>query len=124
MLASSSNRAGVIARLSLLVLFTAVSATGCADPEIDRPGTWKPTGINEQNLSAMLVNPQDRYGGTAATTTRGDSASRAVTRLLLDRRRALLDTGLSRIAPSSAAPGDTGAIQTPGSGSPSGGPAQ
>ena len=123
MLASSSNSARMIARLSLLVLVTAIGASGCADPEIDRAGTWKPTGINDQNLSAMLVNPQDLYGGTAGTT-RGDSASRAVTRLLLDRRRALLDTGLSRVAPSSSAPGDSGAIQTPGSSSPSGGAAQ
>lgn len=117
MLASSSNSARMTARLSLLVLLTAFGATGCTEPEIDRPGTWKPTGINEQNLSAMLVNPEDRYRGTAATTTRGDSASRAVTRLLIDKRRPLLDTALSRIAPSSSPTNDSGALQTPGSNS-------
>lgn len=117
MLASLSNSGRMTGRLSLVVLLTAIGAAGCADPEIDRAGTWKPTGVNDQNLDAMLVNPQDRFGGTAATTTRGDSASRAVTRLLLDRRRPLLDTALSRIAPSSSASGDGGAIQTPGSSS-------
>ena len=114
MLASLSNRALISSRISLLVIVTAFSAAGCSDPEIDRPGTWKPTGINDQNLRAMLANPQDSYNGTGALTSRGDSGSRAVARLLADRRRALLDASLSHIAPSSGAAADSGPAPSPG----------
>ncbi len=102
MLALLFNSSRMTGRLSLLVIITALSAAGCSDPEIDRAGTWKPTGINDQNLRTSLVNPQDYYTGTGADTSRGDAGSRAVTRLLTDRRRALLDASLSHIAPSSS----------------------
>ena len=104
-------------RLGVLVIVTAVSAAGCSDPEIDRPGTWKPAGVNDHNLRAMLVNQQDTYSGTGALTSRGDSGSRAVTRLLVDKRRPLLDVSLSTVAPSTGAASDSGAVATPGSGS-------
>lgn len=95
-------------RLRLLALAAVLGATGCTEPEIDRPGTWKAVGINDQNLRAMLVNPQDIYVGTAATTSRGDAGSRAVTRLLADRRRTLLDASASKVAPASSGSGDSG----------------
>ena len=117
MLASLSNKVRMGGRLGLLVVVTAVSAAGCNDPEIDRPGTWKPTGINDQNLRAMLVNPQDIYSGTGALTSRGDAGSRAVARLLADRRRALLDASLSHIAPSSGGGADAGPAPTSSGGS-------
>lgn len=107
MLASSLSRSSMklathIAAVSIILL-----GAGCTQPEIDRPGTWQPTGANDQNLRAMLVNPRDAYEGSGATTTRGDSASRAVTRLLTDRRRPLLDAAVSRVAPSSGSQGDS-----------------
>ena len=114
MLASLSNRSRMSGRLSLLLITTAISAAGCNDADYNRPGTWKPTGINDQNLRAMVVNPQDMYSGTAATTSRGDNGSRAVARLLADRRRALLDASLSHVAPSSGAAADSGPAPTPG----------
>lgn len=107
MLASLFNSAR-IRRLGLVMTVTAVSATGCTDvPEIDRPGTWKPQGINDQNLRAMLVDPRDAYSGAAAVTSRGNEGSRAVTRLLTDRRRPLLDASISRIAGSGGASADS-----------------
>lgn len=122
MLASSSNSGRMSGRLALLAIVAALGVTGCADPEIDRPGTWKPTGINDQNLRAMLADPQDLSGGTGALTARGNSASRAVTRLLIDRRRPLLDASVSQVAPSTGSAADGGAIQTPGSGTSGGTP--
>ena len=105
-----------------LIMVTAISAAGCSDPEIDRPGTWKPTGANDLNLRAMLVNPQDAYSGTGALTSRGDAGSRAVTRLLADRRRALLDASLSRVGGTSTAPADSGPAPVAGGGASGGAP--
>ncbi len=116
MLASSSNRRRLVGLLAL----TAVGIAGCGQPEIDRPGTWKPTGINEQNLRAMLANPQDAYGGSGMLTARGNSASRAVTRLLTDRRRPLLDASVSHVGSSAIAPANSGPLPPPGGG-PTGG---
>ena len=115
MLASLSNRSRVGTRLGLLVMLTAVGTGGCSDPEIDRPGTWKPVGINDRNLRAMLVNPQDAYIGTGAITSRGDSGSRAATRLLTDRRRPLLDASVSHLGASSSS-ADSGPAPVAGGG--------
>ncbi len=94
---SSSN---VALRWMLIASVCAIALSACSDrPEIDRPGTWHPTGANEQNLRAMVANPRDLYAGERATTSRGDSAARAVTRLLTDRRRQLLNVTVSRVAP-------------------------
>ncbi|MDT7951026.1 MAG: hypothetical protein RQ966_05925 [Acetobacteraceae bacterium] len=62
--------------------------------------------MNEQNLRAMLVDPQDEFRGTGATTTRGDTAARAVTRLLTDRRRTLLDASLAHVGATPGAGAD------------------
>ena len=119
MRASFSNSAATrqVVRPGLVILLIAMA--GCTEPEIDRPGTWKPTGANDQNLRVMLVNPQDEFYGTGATTSRGDSGARAVTRLLTDRRRPLLDASLSKTAPNAG-----GAADTPLSGGVAGGVAQ
>ena len=86
--------------LLAIAVVASLAIGGCSDqPEIDRPGTWKPTGLNDRNLRAMIADPQDLYAGESAPTTRGNGASRAVTRLLTDRRRQLLNVSLSRIAP-------------------------
>lgn len=119
MLASLSNKSRMTGRL--IVMLTAISAAGCSEPEIDRAGTWKPANINDQNLRAMLVNPRDIDGGTGSITSRGDVGSRAVTRLLTDRRRALLDASLSHVAPASAAPADSGPAPVPSGGGGGGG---
>ncbi len=104
---SSSNGAPVQAiRAGLVALLLAMP--GCAQTDADIPGTWRPSGVNDQNLRAMLANPADAYGGVGATTSRGDSGGRAVTRLLTDRRRQLLDVTSSRIGGSSASPAESG----------------
>lgn len=81
----------------------AIAVSGCAnDDPLYRPGTWHPTGVNERNLQVMVANPYDLEAGVGAPTERGNSASRAVTRLLTDRRRPLLNATLSRIGPGAA----------------------
>ena len=117
MLASLSNKS----HLSLLVALTAFCIAGCTQPEIDRAGTWKATGINDQNLRAMLVNQDDAYVGTGTVTSRGNGASRAVTRLLTDRRRPLLDATTSSLAPATAAPADSALPASSSGGGSSGG---
>ena len=99
MQASSLNKTAV--RLSATIVLAALLGAGGCSPEyeIDRPGTWQPTGANEHNLRAMVADPRDLSYGAATATDRGTGASRAVTRLLTDRRRPLLNATLSKIAP-------------------------
>ncbi len=49
-----------------LPLLVAAALAGCDsfDP-YDRPGTWRPTGANDANLRAMLVEPDELFVGTA-----------------------------------------------------------
>ena len=85
--------------LPLLAALLTLTA-GCApEYEWDRPGTWKPTGANDANLQAMVADPQDLSSGRGMLTNRASGPARAVTRLLTDRRRALLNNGISRVAP-------------------------
>lgn len=110
MLASffSSMVAGQRLRLCPAILVLAVA--GCSQPEADWPGTWRPSGANDQNLRAMLVNPQDAYVGSGAITSRGDTGARAVTRLLTDRRRTLLNASTSRVGSTSDSASDGPAV--------------
>ena len=108
MLASSFSSATLVRPVNGLALFLLITVAGCSQPEIDRPGTWQPTGVNDQNLRAMLARPEDAYAGNAALTSRGDSGGRAVTRLLVDKRRSLLNVSVSKLGASSDAPADSG----------------
>lgn len=121
MLASLSNSAAIRSAVGAAILAASFGLGGCSEYEIDRPGTWQATGANEHNLRAMLVDPRDYSAGTGAITARGDSASRAVTRLGNDRRRQLIDATVSRVAPSSGS-GDSGSGgPAPGAGTVGGG---
>lgn len=121
MRASLSNSEFVTRCARLGILASAIALTACTQPEIDRPGTWQPMGANERNLRAMLANPQDAYGGTGAITSRGNSGSRAVTRLLTDRRRPLLDASTSQIGAANGSQSDGGAGPVSGGGASAGG---
>jgi hypothetical protein len=96
------------------VLVLGLAVTACTDAsDVDRPGTWQASRVNDQNLRAMIVDPRDLSSGAAATTDRGNAAARAVTRLYTDRRRQLLDVSTSTVAPAqtttdSAAPASSG----------------
>lgn len=106
MRASSLNKRGILAPAAAVAIV--LMAAGCGPQyEIDRPGTWRPTGANEYNLRAMVADRRDLTAGASTTTDRGGGAARAVTRLYTDRRRPLLDVSLSKIAPSSSASQDS-----------------
>ena len=55
MLASFSSRIPMLPVSRLAAVCLGMLAAGCTQPEVDRAGTWKATGVNEQNLRAMLV---------------------------------------------------------------------
>ena len=123
MLASLSNSAAIRSKVAVALVTASIGLAGCTEYEVDRPGTWQPTGANDHNLRAMLVNPQDMTAGTGAITSRGDTASRAVTRLANDRRRQLLNASVSRVGPTDSQSDSSTAGPAPG-GSASGGNTQ
>ena len=100
MRASSLNNTLLRSGLAALTVLLGLAASACSDQtEIDRPGTWRATGANEHNLRAMVADPRDLEAGAGVATERGGGAARAVTRLLIDRRRPLLNVSISRVAP-------------------------
>lgn len=114
MLALLSNSALMRGGTVLATVATCAILAGCTQPEIDRPGTWQAAGANDHNLRAMLINPQDATFGTGAITARGDSGSRAVTRLLNERRRQLLNASVSRVGPADAQADNSSSGAAPG----------
>ena len=67
--------------------------SACAADPIDNPGTWKapPKGLtsNDENLRAMVVNPQDLNQGQGEPTSEGVTAARAARRELTGNRAPL-----------------------------------
>lgn len=105
-------RASSLNRFFCAAAALATLSAGACSPryEYDRPGTWQPTGANEANLRAMLADKRDLAGGASASTERGNTAARAVTRLLNDRRRPLQNVTTSRVAPPSDSDSGGGGI--------------
>ena len=69
-------RPGLRGALGLLLL------SGCAatDP-FHRPGAWRPEGVNQANIAAMVARPADLLRGRDAGGTDSPLAAAAVTRL-------------------------------------------
>ena len=82
----------------LLALPLLLVTAGCDlfDP-YKRPGSWRPSAANEQNLATMAVNPAERVRGTGAVGASGAAATGAIDRLRADKVKPLPDTGLARI---------------------------
>ena len=83
---------------------------GCAamvDP-FQREGTYVSTGVNEDNLRAMIVNPVDLQHGTGPADTLGVTSATAVSRLRNDNVKALPDSTLSQIGSSAGTGGQGG----------------
>jgi len=80
------SRTPLIAALALLSLAGCQTAT--SDP-FDKPYTWKVSGINDDNLRAMLVNPNDMVVGQGARGSNGVLANAAVSRVLQDKVKPL-----------------------------------
>lgn len=69
----------------VVVLLVAGCTPDLVDP-YQRPGTWNPTGSNNANLSAMIVNPHDLVEGTGQTVSIGAEAAPPVARVLAGKR--------------------------------------
>ena len=99
------------AAISLLAL------TGCnqIDP-LQRPYMWHATGVNQQNIAAMAVNPADLVHGRDSPRRRVVVESDGVTRLWTGRQLPLMsDTPGASSSPSSS--GGGGAAAPTGGGS-------
>ena len=104
------------AMLGLLAL------SGCAatDP-FQRPGAWRPEGVNQANTAAMVARPADLLRGRGAGGTDSPLATAAVTRLWegTPPSSAVATIGASPAAASpAAAPGGSAGASAGASGSP------
>jgi type IV pilus biogenesis protein CpaD/CtpE len=81
-----------------MILLTCAALAGCAqiDP-FQREGMWRPSGANEANLRAMVVDPGHLTVGVGTDRTDGQAAAGAVDRLRRDRVKPLPDTAIARI---------------------------
>jgi hypothetical protein len=77
----------------------------CAIDPFDRPGTWKPEGVNDSNLRAMVADPHDLTRGVDEPAMPAQTAAMAVQRLRADKVKLLPDTAVAKIGPSGATGG-------------------
>jgi hypothetical protein len=100
-----------------VLLFLALAGCNQTDPYL-RDGVWRPTGVNDDNLRAMVAVPSDLLAAMPPAPAHGGLAAAAVRRLLQDHVRPLPDSGVAQItavaggapapAPAPAAPGSEG----------------
>jgi hypothetical protein len=91
--------------LTLLGLLVALGGcAGLTDP-FKRPDTYVATGVNDDNLRAMIVNPVDLQHGVGAPDTTGLNAAAAVARLRNDNVHQLPSSNLSDIGSGAGAGG-------------------
>jgi hypothetical protein len=99
---------------SLVLLALLGGCAGLKDP-YERAGTYAPTGVNDDNLRLMVVNPVDLQQGKGPPDTLGTSAVAAVVRYRADNIKQLPDSAVSSAAGSAGSGGQnntgTGASQ-------------
>lgn len=93
-----------------LILLLAVS--DCSDPW-NRAGTWQATGVNEQNLQAMVIYPGDLSKGQSSPGVNGQLAAAAVDRLLQGRVKQLAGGNISQVGAGNAMGAAAGAAPAP-----------
>lgn len=91
-------------RIRTMLLATALIG-GCAqiDP-FQREGMWRPSGANEANLRAMVVDPGHLVVGVGSERADGQVAAAAVDRLRRDRVRPLPDSAIVQIGGTGSGP--------------------
>jgi len=91
---------------SLILLALLGGCAGLEDP-YRRAGTYAPTGINDDNLRLMVVNPVDLQQGKGPPDTTGTSAVAAVVRYRTDNIKQLPDSTISSVAGSAGSGGQS-----------------
>jgi len=93
--------------LGAVMLAGLLALAGCdnLDP-YTREGAWRPTGVNQHNLTAMVASPGDLAQGREDLSGNGQFAAQALDRLRRDKVRPLPDSAISKIVPVSV--GSTG----------------
>lgn len=94
-----------IALTSALVLLG--GCAGMLDP-YQRPGTWSNSGINDDNLRAMISNPYDLQRGVGASGAEGQEAASAVARFRSGNVKELPSSNLSEVGGTSGSGGAVG----------------
>lgn len=69
----------------------------CTDDPFERPGTWRPAGVNDANLRAQVADPATLRRGVGAGTDRGQQASTAITTLEAGKRPPVPTTALTDV---------------------------
>ena len=96
---------GTLARVALLAGIVALPLGACTDDPFERPGTWRPAGVNEANLRAQVVDPAMLERGVGASTDRGQQGAAPITTLEAGKRPAVPTTRLTGVGFSGAAGG-------------------
>ena len=88
-------------RCAALGLIAFVPACATTDPLLNQ-NNWRPIGVNEQNIAAQVVNPNDLVSGRGASGSDGATAAAAVMRLRTDHVKPLQDSALTDLKVQSA----------------------
>ena len=94
------------ALLGGLALF---SIAGCAltDP-YQRPGIWRPLGVNDLNFEIQVARLADLEKGRGSATVDGETAALPIERLRRDKARALPASGISSVGANASSGGGGG----------------
>lgn len=86
--------------LGAAMLLGLLALAGCdtLDP-YTREGAWRPAGVNQQNLTAMVASPGDLAQGREDHSGNGQFAAQALDRLRRDKVRPLPDSAISKVVP-------------------------
>jgi hypothetical protein len=99
----------------LAVLGTVGGCAGLLDP-YERAGTWSNSGINDDNLRAMVANPLDLQRGAGASGSTATLDVTAVTRYRTGTVKDLPQSEITDIGPSTTSNSGGGAALTGGGG--------
>ena len=98
-----------------LALLTLGLLAGCTIDPFDRPGVWRPGGVNDANLAVMAADPNDLVRGHGEAGADGQLATAPVTRLREDRVKPLPALDATPFSPGSngTGGGDSGGAPPP-----------
>jgi type IV pilus biogenesis protein CpaD/CtpE len=96
------------------IAFLLAGLAGCSDPYL-QAGTWHATGVNNDNLRAMVADPADLVRGVSQPGTDGQLAAAAVARLRTGQVKALQGDSIAKIGAASAAPASSASPPAGGS---------